>query len=234
MKVNLNDSYTSVLIVLKMCGVLPSENYYNKLYRILMCTSMILFTITSSVYVILNIQNLEEIASVSHITLSCTSSLSKIFIFNKNWAQIKEIFQDLSSDTFQPKNEQHRIILKRGIQISKLITAVLNIAGCCCLIMYAFVPIVARKRILPYKSWVPYDLSSYSMLYYGTYLWQGSIAVPGLCFSTLSMDCLFAIIMIQISLQCRMICEKTENLDSTPHLKQDLLDCIMHHQEIVK
>lgn len=233
--VNLKESLTSSITVLKICGLWPIDTLkHPNIYRYYLWISFFMFTASSFIFCVQNFENLEELASTSYITMSCSACLWKIVLFNRKLSEIKTIIQDLSQEQcFQSKNKKQEDILKMGVKISQFFVSVVCFVATNCLLMYALMPVITQQRILPYKAWIPYDLTS-EKLYIATYLWQNYIVFL-ISYVTCCVDSIFAILMLYIGLQCQIICDKIENLyQNTTDLKQDLINCILHYQKVVE
>lgn len=231
MEIKLAKSIKPIILTLKIGGVWPFDNLkYYKIYRIILIISYLTYILTQFIYVLINIKKIEQSSVPFFNTLSTSCAFVKFLIFNRNVPKIKEMTKMLRKVEFLPRNRKQNVMLEQQISISIIMTRCVWIFTTIILITIAITVYFSRQ--LPFPAWFPYGFGTkyYEMIF----IWQ-IIIMELIAIGTGGMDVLFAICLLQVACQCRILCDQIYYLD---HQSQDITEnikkCLYHHQLIIK
>lgn len=233
------------LFKLKVCGLNPAGqqfkvNFYTFWSVIAIAGFNLAPNLFQSIYLIVNIEDLEEVAAASFVTLPELLSLAKAYFVVANMKVLKNLMLTIESETFQPKNSKQEKIFEENFKKWKTFYVVYWIMSVGAIFFWSTYPILDKSislHKLPFPAWYPLNVKQ-SPYYEGAYLFQiiGVLCIATTAISTDTLICaLHVYITIQFDILCdnlRHICDAVTTSDAI--LTQKLINCINHHKQIVK
>lgn len=232
------------LLKLKLCGLYPTcQQYKLRFYTLWSVIVIASFNfgpnLFQSIYLIVNINDLEEVAAASFVTLPELLSLAKAFFVIVNMKVLKRLISTIESETFQPKNLKQEKMFDNNFMFWKTFYVVYWTMSFGAIFFWSTYPIFDKSismHRLPFPAWYPLNVKQ-SGFYECAYLYQ---VFGVLCIATtaISVDTLICAIHIYITIQfdllsdnVRHICDDTSNKSTST---QKLINCIKHHRQIIE
>lgn len=251
---NIMRSISPNILLFKVVGFWPCGNkfVYQK-YSFLVIFLMVLYNASQVMYIVDNIDDYVEVSATAYNLLSTIGAVIKASIFLKKYHHIERVTALLKSELFRPLNDAQIRILNKGISLSRFIFFFFFIMADVTILLWTTFPMMGRQRRLPSNAWFPYDYLS-SKYFVITYFCQ-SILVVYHALSNVSMDTLFAMLMVQISTQCELLSNTIINISKfaaddndneginntygdnnnrVDRLNDKLRICVLHHKLIIE
>ncbi|XP_028038876.1 odorant receptor 43a-like isoform X1 [Bombyx mandarina] len=236
--------------VLTLCGVWPVEktSLFSVIYRSIMLSSQFCFLVFNGIYIGLMWGDLKAVSDALYMFFTQSTCCSKAIGFYFNFLKIKRIVASMDDVLFTAMSiEDQATIFSHSRTVNKLYKGVLGFTGFT-LVQWTVLSLIGSERTLPFNEmWVPTDISK-SPNYEITFvveLWMMVISAA----LFMSVDTITVATMMFSCAQLDIIMKKTQQIQEIPlspdlssrnrselHEKNNgiLVDCIKHHQAIVR
>ncbi|XP_063386732.1 odorant receptor Or1-like [Cydia fagiglandana] len=249
---NIGDLYFSrAKFVMSFLGVwMPprNESIMHKCYRFFMLSLQYSFLVFQVIYICQVMGDLGEISESSFLLLTHASLCFKITVFHINIESFRELLAQMNSETFMPQTEGHDKILKlQASRIKRLLLAFM-ISSQATISLFALSSLFDdANRKFPFKLWMPvspesspqYELGfmfQFVTLSMSAFMYFG---VDSVCLSMVIFGCAEIDIIKEKIMNVKPIAERRVNRSVTAKNILDehykiLVECVAHHQAIVK
>ncbi|KAJ3663376.1 hypothetical protein Zmor_007651 [Zophobas morio] len=230
------------IVSMKLLGLWPKsvKGYRRDLYSVYSLLSLNLLINGHVFFQTLNIffvyTDIAAVTAIIFVILTEILTAVKVYYFVRNMKQLKEIMETLKEESFLPETQQQKILVQPGLNLWKFTYIVYHFPVLPTLTAWAIYPITdgsVQEYRLPFSAWYPFN-TKISPYYELTYVYQ-IVSVWFLAIACLNMDTLVAALMMYVSRQCEILCDRVKNLGSEGVDKygQRLLECIIHHKKIL-
>lgn len=257
-----SEYFTPNIIIYKLFGFWrPDEDMkFKKLYHCYtaLCTCIwVTFLLSQITHIILNIQNVQEITAALNTTITFTVDLIKMLAIYKNMNLIKTLIKELNRPMFQVKFQRHFEIAQDTKRMNKLMFGSCLYLGVQTALFWALVPLLGQEKTTLARGWFPYDWTK-SSNFIITYIFQTSVFVWN-SFICVNLDTFTSTLLIQIGVQCDILCATLDSLDDfytedgvlyeirlkdklelrkdrerfSEEMTKNLVVCVQHHREIM-
>ncbi|KAJ8713845.1 hypothetical protein PYW08_007465 [Mythimna loreyi] len=235
--------------VMKFLGVwVPVENgsIFRTGYRAFMMTLQYLFLIFQFIYIIQVWGDLDAVSQASYLLFTQACLCLKVSVFQMNIGMLKELLKRMDSEIFKPENVTHENILKlQAARIKRLLLAFMVSSQITCG-MWALKPLFDdADRKFPFDMWMPLSPEKTVQYYIGytfqlvticmsAYLYFGvdSVAFSSVIFGCAQIDIVKEKILSITSINGQRGTREVDEALANNYNK--LVNCIKHHQAIVK
>lgn len=226
---------STLIYISTLTGCRPfdrSTPLYN-IYKTFVIFVVLTVTLAQFGYMVTNFSNVERVGTISCFFIGVTGAFIKIINMDRKFRLIEEIRNDLSKiTTFQPKNYKEMKILKDGLFLSNRIFRLFSFLLTLLFVIFQSHPVAIKWKKLPIDIWIP-DFLDEKIFYIFAYFYQILYGIY-IVYASVSIDCLFAVLTIQIGTQSELLNERIRDLSTDlkeTHMK--LTFCIQHHQKII-
>ncbi|XP_030033697.1 odorant receptor Or1 [Manduca sexta] len=249
MTLNSEDLYLNrAKFVMKFLGVwVPpnDENIIRKLYRYFMISLQYLFLIFQIIYIIQVWGDLEAVSQASYLLFTQACLCFKVTVFHVNVDLLKELLLQMNGETFRAQSFDHEKILEsQAARIKRLLLAFMISSQLTCG-MWAVKPLFddVGSRKFPFDMWMPVTPESSPHYHIGytfqlvticmsAYMYFGvdSVALSSVIFGCAQIE------IIKDKLMSIQPVDKNANdaINAFSDNYQQLVNCIKHHQAIVR
>nr|XP_015838114.1 PREDICTED: odorant receptor Or1-like [Tribolium castaneum] len=210
------------LFLLKWIGLWPGEDYQLNMYSFYGFSVIILIlcghTLSTGLTLILDSGDIDTFTETMFILNIEFMTAWKALNFALNRKKFMQLLDAIDKTTFQPRNGKQVTLVLRNIDGWKVMFKIKTY----------------KDRKLPMEAWYPFD-STKSPFYQLCYVYQMA-AVAVAVMVILNVDTLVAAMNICIGLQCDLLCDNLRNLhtNTSKSMNQKLIECIKHHQNIIR
>nr|WEG72116.1 odorant-receptor-20 [Grapholita molesta] len=251
-KMNIGDLYLSrAKFIMSLLGVwMPplNESMMHKFYRLFMLSLQYSFLVFQVIYMCQVLGDLEEVSQSSFLLFTQACLCFKVTVFHLNMDSFRDLLAQMNSDVFMPQTKKHDEILKlQAARIKRLLLGFMISSQATCSLFVLRPLFDDANRNFPFKMWMPvspdhspqYELgflfqlltiSMSAFMYFG---------VDSVCLSMVIFGCAEIDIIKEKIMNVTPIADKRTNRSVTvqsvlnEHYKV-LIECVTHHQAIVK
>ncbi|EFA09170.1 odorant receptor Or1 [Tribolium castaneum] len=225
------------ILVLRFLGLWPKNTYHGFyiFHLIFMMGTFLLghlFFQAANIYFIRT--NLEAVTGTIYVLLVESLVVFKVYHLVKNMAMFKQLLEILDTEMFQPKNKKQIVAIDETIHVWKTIYKSFLYTCFGTNAFWAIYPLLDKSeggKRLPFLAWYPYN-TTITPLYEITYVYQ-IVSVSFITTVHVNVDVLVAALNIFNGSQFEILCDNLKNLHNGP-VKENLIECIKHHKEILK
>nr|UTN00955.1 odorant receptor [Semanotus bifasciatus] len=255
--------FTHNILMYKLLGFWrpDKEMKYKMLYHCYTatCTAVwVAYLLSQITYISTNIQNVSEVTATLFVTITFSMDLIKMLVIYRNMNYIKLLIKNLNNPIFQVKCAKHYEIATNAKTINKILFYYCFCLGWVTDTVWAIVPFLGDEKTTLVRGWFPYDETK-PIGFTCTYIFQTVETVWNtmLC---LNLDTFTGNLLIQIGLQCDLLCATLESLEDfhvvdgildqntvenklallkdnnkfSETMLENLIVCITHHREIMR
>ncbi|NP_001310779.1 Odorant receptor 44 [Cephus cinctus] len=233
-------------VIFKFWGLWRPSDYlswmkilYN-IYSLLIVVIMYSFMLFEFIDVFINIKSIDDFTMNSFMLVTFTNACWRVAKILAGRGKILKVINLLTSD-YCVAVDKREVEIKEGYDgIARWNTLRYVILVQITVALMLIVPLSneSRKRILPFRSWLPYDLSSLK-LFWLSYVHQ-CIAIMAAAYINVATDSFISGLMIQICsqldiLKYRLIkLPRLYNINHRDEFLSSLTHCVLHHEHIFK
>jgi hypothetical protein len=229
------------ILVLRLLGLWPklNEGYKFNLYTFY-SFSMKAFAdgnnLCQTIYIFYIYSDLEALAAIIFVLFTLCLDSVKAYYFIRQIRILKELMVELESKEFQPTQHQRHLV-QPMLNVWTFMYKTLWFTYGTTVLLIAVFPVMDgsfHEHRLPFFAWYPYD-TTISPFYEITYFYQ-IFSVSFLAIVSINVDTLIAALMVFTMSQCDILCDNLKNLSTWKHsdYREKLINCIKHHQKILR
>lgn len=240
MTFNFQSRTNTILQRLRFLGAWFKNDSYDLYfaYAVLLNMYYNVHNITETIYIIKNLDDLEEWSSTGLITMTTWLTNLKAYCIVKNkkhFLRVNEIVTELS---FQPKNPHQEKIADCTFKIFDRLYFVHSLGPTLTVVFFTLYSLseLKNEKTLPFSAWYPYDFRT-SPYFELTYFFQFTTCMVQAQLHVHT-DALGFYLIAILTMQLDFLADDLRNMSKTSEenkcsLDQTLLQCIAHHKEIL-
>ncbi|XP_058789644.1 uncharacterized protein LOC131663312 [Phymastichus coffea] len=214
------------------------------------------FTLSHLVEIIMSANNFEELTGNCFMVLSMLNVCCKMTNILYFRSDILQLLKNLSSSRCRAQNIEEQNLLQKFHEKARFVTlCYASLTETTCILITARTFFVSVNRILPFKAWIPYKITS-SSIYWITFFHQ-TIAHVGAANLQIANETLICWLMIQACSQLELLKYRLKKITksntifdnnnflrsrnsistysySSLYSKNTLVECVKHHRCIMK
>lgn len=228
----------AILYCMKLLGLWPEEKYKLDLYTIYSLSLLSAFGFvfvgfhTINIYFVRN--ELNAVVSIFYVVMSEYMGTIKVYFIITKIKELKNCLSMINSDWFQPKTHEQKLMIERRVRFWKIICMLFYVSTGVCNTFWMLNPLLdsSDERHLPFLIWYPYDETA-TPFYEISYTIQ-FLNTAYLLLAHIYVDVLVAVFNVFIACHFEMIRDNIRNICGDDDLDKAIVDCVIHHHNIMK
>lgn len=188
---------------------------FKKIYSLMKYLNFMIsisFSISEFSFMYLNRTNIDEITSIMFFAISLLLNLTRLLVLYKNMDRLQVMLADFNQPLFRVKNVKQYKMAKKSLKFAAIYFYTCLFLGSATILFTAFVPFFGEERVQYETGAYPFDWRvspNYELLY----IYQFFVMAMN-SLTCLNQDALYATLTTQVGIQCDLLCDILNNLES--------------------